>query len=97
MNISNPKNSKTSVVKAVKLDKLLHGKRGIMGNFASYEKVVTAKVVRTKHIVRIRLNEQVLDVIRTLKNVPQDAVVTMLVDDELEGYGEIVFEEEKPL
>ena len=69
---------------------------GKMGNYASYEKYIVSKVEKITHTVRIKLNEPAGSVMKTLKNVPPDATVTMVVDDsELEGYGEIVFEETK--
>lgn len=67
-----------------------------MKNFASYEKTVVAKVQRIKHTVRMRLNSTKRGLMGTLENVPDDAVIEMIVgDDEDDDYGEIVFAEEK--
>ncbi len=67
-----------------------------MKNGANYEKHVVNNIKTIRHIVRIRLNERASDVIQTLKNVPPNAIVAMVVDDnEIGGHGEIVFEEEK--
>ena len=67
-----------------------------MKNYASYEKHIVGRIETVRHIVRIKLNERASDIAQTLKRVPPDAIVTKVVDDlELEGYGEIVFEEEK--
>jgi len=67
-----------------------------MKNFTSYEKTTEMKVITVKHTVRILLNASALSVKQTLDNVPNNAIVAMVVDDtELENYGEIVFEETK--
>ncbi len=63
--------------------------------YASYEKITEAVVTRTRHIVRIRLNESAIDIKETLKNVPDDAVVVCIDgDDEHGDYGQINFETE---
>jgi len=67
-----------------------------MKNFVSYEKTVVSKVQRIKHTVRMRLNSTKRELIRVLENVPNDAVIEMIVGDDEDGdYGEIVFVEEK--
>ena len=67
-----------------------------MKNFASYEKTVVSKVQRIEHTVRMRLNSTKRELIRVLENVPNDAVIEMIVGDDEDGdYGEIVFVEEK--
>jgi hypothetical protein len=66
-----------------------------MKQFASYEKNLTITVQHITHTVRILLNTTKGDLAFILKDVPDNATVTMIVDDsDLEGYGEIIFEEQ---
>lgn len=62
--------------------------------FISYQKRSVVKIETIKHTVRLRLNDKKSDIIKTLENVPDDAIVSMVVDDTALGaYGEIIFEE----
>lgn len=63
-------------------------------NFASYEKTVVAELVRITHTVRVKLNETAGSVKNTLLNVPDNAELSMVYDDD-DGVGELVFTEEK--
>ena len=65
--------------------------------YASYEKKIISQIEKIQHTVRIRLNEKAGSIINTLRQVPPNATVTMVVDDsKLEGgFGEIIFEEHK--
>ena len=49
--------------------------------FASYEKVVEATIVNIRHTVRIRLDENVTDIIHILKMVPPGAKVIGIIDN----------------
>ena len=69
---------------------------GVMKKFASYEKTHKITVEHIIHTVRILLNSTKGDLARILQDVPKNAKVTMIIDDsDLEGYGEIIFEEQK--
>ena len=70
-----------------------------MGNklYAGYEKKIVSKLIKVKHIIRPRLNSTARDFRQLLKNVPDDAIIEMIDgDDGYDGYGEIIFVEEKP-
>lgn len=71
-----------------------------MDNFASYEKRVEATVVRTRHYVRPTLNTTAAQLIHIIKNVPAEAVLVSIEDDQdcepsWPPHGELVFEEEQ--
>ena len=67
-----------------------------MSDYASYEKEIECIFTRIRHIVRIKPNSRAIDVKDTLKNVPNDAIVNLIVgDDDNDGIGEIYFDEEK--
>ena len=64
--------------------------------YASYEKEIVSKTVKIRHTVRAKLNEPVGSIVESLKNVPPNVPLTMVVgDDNNNGYGELIFEEEK--
>ena len=65
--------------------------------YSSYEKTVQAVVTKTKHVIRIHLNETAGQIMENLKNVPNSAVVAMVIGDhegEFDNTGEITFHEE---
>lgn len=66
-----------------------------MNNFVTYEKDVQSVVTRIRHIVRIKLNSAPSDIIKVLSNVPDNAKVSMIVDDLNLGAAEITFDEER--
>ena len=69
-----------------------------MTQFASYEKEYVGRVETIRHTIKIKLNSRAIDIKTILANVPDTAIVTMIVDDsELGNYGEIVFEEAKSI
>lgn len=63
----------------------------------TYEKSIESIVTRTTHTVRIALNSDRESIEQTLKHVPYNAVVTMVVgDDDIgDNWGEIIFVEER--
>lgn len=61
---------------------------------ASYEKQFESIVTRVRHVVRARFNSDAKSLKKSLSNVPDDAILTMVVDDE-EGVGELYFDQEK--
>lgn len=70
-----------------------------MSKFASYEKTVEATVVKTTHTVRMKLNFTACSVKDALSNVPNCAILSMVIDDSIDndGIGELVFSEEKQM
>lgn len=62
--------------------------------FSSYEKQFESIVTRVRHVVRLRLNSDAVDIKKSLSNVPDDAKLSMVVDDE-EGVCELYFDEER--
>lgn len=69
--------------------------------FSSYEKIVESKIIRIKHIIRIKLNQNAGSIKQLLESIPFDATVSLILGDgeceNNEDYGEIVFVEEKEM
>ena len=67
-----------------------------MSEYSGYVKTLESKLVRVKHQCNLRINSRAGDVKEILSNVPDDAILTMIVDDDYEeGVGELTFVEEK--
>ena len=61
--------------------------------FASYEKEIRAAVTITRHTVRMLLNSTAMDLKSSLQNVPNDATLIMVSDED--DHGELIFEDGK--
>lgn len=72
------------------------GRKLMEAEFATYEKNIESKVIQIRHTIRIKLNSNRRNIEDALKNVPYNAIVSMIIDDtDLGDYGEIHFLEEK--
>lgn len=60
-----------------------------------YKKTVKAKITLIEHTLRVPLNMKASAIKEALAKVPDNAMVSMVVDDTENGdYGEIIFTEE---
>jgi len=66
-----------------------------MNDFSGYTKVLENKLIRIKHQIKVRLNDKAIDIKALLANVPDNAILSMVVDDDEDGIGELEFVEEK--
>lgn len=63
-----------------------------------YEKTFETKIIRTKHKVTFSIGTRKIDLVESLNNVPNDAVVDEFIGDDSDdsnGISYILFHEEK--
>lgn len=61
-----------------------------------YTKTFEMKILRVKHLVVFNMNTRKIDLVNMLNDVPDDAVVDEVIEDN-EGFSSIEFHEEKKI
>jgi len=64
-------------------------------SYASYEKKIVSKVIKIRHIIRIKPKDQAGDIIRTLSEVPANAKIVDI--NNYDNILELIFGEEKTI